>query len=260
MMKNKLHIACIQSDILWENINGNIQKYSELTSTISKQTDLIILPEMFSTGFSMNPQNCAETMNGLSVSWMKTIAFKRNVAIMGSLAIKEDGNYYNRLIIVLPNGELSYYDKRHLFTLVGEHKVYTSGKEKLIIEYLGWKICPMICYDLRFPIWSRNTENYDVLVYMANWPKLRIDAWDTLLKARAIENMSYCIGVNRVGVDANNYEYVGNSQVFDSLGNLIANTTEGKECIFEITLDKSEQESIRNKFQFLNDRDSFVFN
>jgi len=256
-MKNQLKIACLQVDIVWENPKENIENYNFLIDPLSKDIDLIILPEMFSTGFSMDPEKCFETMDGISVSWMKQKASEKNIAIMGSLVIKEENSFYNRLIFVFPDGKLEYYDKKHLFTLAGENKVYTSGNKKTIVDYLGWKICLMICYDLRFPVWSRNDVAYDLLVYVANWPEKRIAAWGTLLKARAIENVCYTIGVNRVGLDANNYNYVGHTQVIDPLGNIIENSDEENQMVIEATLDKSALNTTRNRFQFLNDRDSF---
>lgn len=180
-----------------------------------------------------------------------------NVALLGSLVIKDKVDYFNRAVFMYPNGSIRYYNKRHLFTLAGEDEKYMAGNERLILDYKGWKICPMICYDLRFPVWSRNTKNYDVLIYVANWPKPRINAWDSLLKARAIENMSYIIGVNRVGVDENNYEFNGHTQAIDSLGNEIASIHGNTESVLEIILDKNELDRTRNKFQFLNDQDSF---
>jgi len=187
---------------------------------------------------------------------MKYLSEEKNIAIVGSLIIKENGNYYNRLVFAHPNGKIDTYDKRHLFTYGGEDKVYTSGNKRLIVAYKGWKICPMTCYDLRFPVWSRNNDAYDVLLYIANWPKPRISAWDTLLKARAIENMCYTIGVNRVGIDGNKLEYIGHSQAIDMLGKEVI-TSEEKEAIFEIYFDKNLLTKTRNKFQFLNDKDSF---
>lgn len=256
-MQNQLKIVCVQADIVWENAEANIGKYNLLIDTIPYEVDLIILPEMLATGFSMNPSSCAETMNGISVEWMKRIALEKQVAIMGTLAIKEGDNFFNRLVFVHPDGTIESNDKRHLFSYGGEGKVYSAGKKRIIINYKGWKICPLICYDLRFPVWSRNNNNYDLLVYVANWPKPRISAWDTLLKTRAIENMCYTIGVNRVGVDENKLEYIGHTQAIDSLGNIIANSVAEREMIIETVLDKTELDRIWKKFQFLNDRDSF---
>ncbi len=256
-MKNLLKIASLQVDIIWENPQKNIEKYTTIINSIAEDVDLVVLPEMFSTGFSMNPSTCAETMNGESVTWLQEMACKKQIAIMGTLAIKESGTFYNRLVFVHPNGEIETNNKRHLFSYGGEDKVYTQGNEQIIINHKGWKICPMICYDLRFPVWTRNTNDYDILIFMANWPKPRISAWDVLLKARAIENMCYTIGVNRVGNDGNKLEYIGHTQTIDMLGNVISDSVENKEMIIEATLNKEELIATRNKFQFLNDRDSF---
>ena len=254
---DKLKVAFIQSDLAWENPKQNRINFSQKIDSIKESVDLIILPEMFSTGFTMNPESVAETMQGDTVKWMQELATKKQVAITGSVIISEDDKYYNRLLFVDPSGEFETYDKRHTFTLAGEDKVYTAGTDKLIVNYKGWKICPLICYDLRFPVWARNTENYDVLLYVANWPKPRINAWDILLKARAIENMCYCIGVNRVGLDSNNYEYSGNSAVYDVLGEKISNITSNKEETDIVVLYKNHIKTNREKLQFLNDRDKF---
>lgn len=221
-----------------------------------EDVDLIVLPEMFSSGFTMNPKIVAESMDGETISWLQHLAQAKNCAITGSLVIEENGKYFNRLIFVHPNGDLQTYDKRHLFTLAEEDKVYTSGKEKLIIEYKGFKICPLICYDLRFPVFARNVENYDLLIYVANWPKPRINAWDILLKARAVENMSYVIGVNRIGMDKNNLDYVGHSQAVDFLGNYLVEPQE-TDGVSMVILDKEKQIETRKKLGFLNDRDFF---
>lgn len=256
---NKLKIALIQADLVWENPTENRNRFQEKIMAISDTIDLIILPEMFTTGFSMTPENIAETMEGNTVNWMLKLAKEKNCAITGSIIITENNNYYNRLLFVHPSGKIEYYDKKHTFTLAGEHEVYTAGKTKNIIDYKGWKICPLICYDLRFPVWARNTENYDLLLYVASWPKPRIEAWDSLLKARAIENMSYTIGVNRVGVDANNYEYNGNSVAYDMLGNCMDKKNNNEEVSIIIELDKESQLKVRNRFRFLEDQDNFIF-
>ncbi|MDO9137452.1 MAG: amidohydrolase [Lutibacter sp.] len=252
-----LKIAMLQADLVWQNAEQNRKNFSEKINQIKEQVDLIILPEMFTTGFSMQPQNIADTMHGETIAWMRKIAAEKNAAVAGSVIIFANSKFYNRFLFIHPSGEINFYDKRHLFTLAGEDKVYKSGKGKLIVNYKGWKICPLICYDLRFPVWARNVEDYDLLIYVANWPKIRISAWDTLLKARAIENMCYTIGVNRVGVDANNYEYSGHSAVLDSLGAQVAETKENTEETVLFTLDKNHISEIRNKLGFLNDRDSF---
>jgi predicted amidohydrolase len=257
-MENLLKVAIIQTDLIWENPEQNRLHFSKKINALSVEVDLIILPEMFSTGFSMNPSEVAETMDGETILWLKTIAKEKNIAITGSLIIKENENYFNRLVFVFPDGEIQTYDKRHTFTLAGEDKVYTAGNKKLIINYKGWKIYPLICYDLRFPVWARNTENYDLLIYVANWPKPRINAWNTLLKARAIENMSYCIGVNRVGLDINGYEYTGNSAAYDSLGVEISTIKPNKITTEIITLKKNDLQKTRNKFRFLDDKDDFT--
>ena len=252
-----LRIVLIQADLDWENPHQNRASFTDKINAISQEIDLIILPEMFNTGFTMNPQNVAETMDGETLNWLKNIAKEKNCAITGSLIIHENNKYYNRLVFVFPQGEIKTYDKRHTFTLAGEDSVYTAGKRKLIVDYKGWKVCPLICYDLRFPVWSRNTENYDILIYVANWPKPRIAAWDALLKARAIENMTYCIGVNRVGLDANAYEYIGHSAVYDCLGASISSIEPSNEQTEIITLSAEHLKQTRDKLQFLNDRDEF---
>ncbi len=251
-----MKIALIQTELSWENPNENKALLQEMINAISQYVDLIVLPEMFTSGFTMNPKNVAQTMQGEAISWLKETAKEKNCAITGSLVIEENGNYFNRLVFVFPTGEIQTYDKRHLFTLAGEEKVYTAGKGKLIVEYKGFKICPLICYDLRFPVFARNVEDYDVLIYVANWPKPRVNAWDILLKARAVENMSYVIGVNRVGIDANNLEYVGHSQAVDFIGNYIQEPQE-IEGVFIVELDKNEMLETRKKLNFLNDRDKF---
>ncbi len=261
MSNNKLNIALIQSDLIWERPKENRQQLVQKINTISSQVDLVILSEMFTTGFSMNPEKNAETMEGESVTWMVDIAKQKNIALVGSIIIEtfeeKVSRYVNRLLFVHPSGTIDFYDKKHTFTLAGEHEVYAAGTEKLIVDYKGWKICPLICYDLRFPVWSRNVENYDLLIYVASWPKVRTHAWDALLKARAIENMSYTIGVNRVGVDANNHEYSGNSVCYDALGACLVKNDSGNEAILEVTVDKEQQDSLRKRFNFLEDKDAF---
>ena len=260
----KLTIATIQTSLIWENPEANLKMFEEKINTISSKTDLIILPEMFTTGFTMNATALAENMNGKTVSWMQKIATKKQIAITGSLIINEtsdlsqDDNFYNRLVFVHPSGKIEVYDKRHTFTLAKEHETFSAGTKKIFIDYKGWKICPLICYDLRFPVWSRNTNNYDLLIYVASWPKKRVYAWDSLLKARAIENMSYTIGVNRIGLDGNNFEYNGHSIVLDSLGENISKENNEEEDIISVTLSKVNQNTIRQKLAFLNDADAFI--
>ena len=259
-MQKQLHIAIIQADLTWEDAASNRDNFKQKIEAIFDDVDVIILPEMFTTGFTMNAKTKAETMQGDTVVWMQNLAKKKNAALIGSLIIVENGNYYNRLLFVEPSGSITSYNKRHAFTLVGEHKTYTSGTDKIIIDYKGWKICPLICYDLRFPVWARNTEDYDVLVYVANWPKPRISAWDALLKARAIENMSYCVGVNRVGVDGVNSHYCGHSAAYNVLGEQLTTFEPNKEGTQIVTLEKKHIEAYRNKLKFLNDRDVFTIN
>lgn len=252
-----MKLALIQSSLFWENPIINRNHFEEKINAISESIDLIVLPEMFSTGFTMNSKDVAETMEGETITWLIHLAKAKNTAITGSLVIRENNNFYNRLVFVFPSGEIQFYDKRHLFTLAGEDEIYTAGHNKLIIEYKGWKICPLICYDLRFPVFARNVEEYDVLIYVANWPETRITAWDALLKARAIENMCYTIGVNRIGEDDNGFQHNGHSQAIDFLGNYILKP-EVTKGVFIVELNKEELISARKKFNFLNDRDSFV--
>lgn len=251
-----MKITLIQSDLYWENPQENRKQFETKINQIDSEVNLIVLPEMFSTGFTMNASAVAETMEGETILWMQSLAKKKNAAITGSLVIVENEKYYNRMVFVFPSGEIQYYNKRHLFSLAGEDQFYTHGNEKVIVEYLGWKICLQVCYDLRFPVFARNVEHYDLLLYVANWPKVRTNAWDALLKARAIENLSYVVAVNRVGLDANNYEHIGHSQVVDFLGNYILEPQEN-EAVFKVELDKNAMLETRKKLDFLSDKDSF---
>ena len=251
-----MKIALLQASLFWENPIANRKYFEEKIIAITENVDLIVLPEMFTSGFTMIPIAVAEIMQGETVLWLQALAKTKNTAVTGSLVIQENGNFYNRLVFVFPSGEIKTYDKKHLFTLAGEDKRYTPGTEKIIIEYKGFKICPLICYDLRFPVFARNTEEYDVLIYVANWPKPRINAWDALLKARAIENMCYTIGVNRIGTDQNLLNYCGRSQAIDFLGNYLVEPQE-TEGVFIADLDKNALLETRQKFGFLNDRDEF---
>ena len=256
-MNQFLNIALLQVDLNWENPEANRSLFSKEIENLNEKVDLIILPEMFTTGFSMNAEALAEQMDGPSLQWMREMAKSQDAAVTGSLIIEENRNYYNRLFFVYPDGSYKIYDKRHTFTLAKEDQTYTAGTEKLIVEYKGWKICPLICYDLRFPVWSRNTEDYDLLIYVANWPNKRVNAWDALLKARAIENMSYCVGVNRTGIDGGGYEYSGHSAVYDCLGKNL--TGEDREEVFVeiVKLDKNHLKETRDSLKFLQDRDRF---
>lgn len=254
---DKLSITIIQSHLHWENPIANRLKFSETIKSNSERTDLIILPEMFNTGFSMNAAMLSEEKEGETLKWMMLEAKRHFCAITGSIIVKDGSRFFNRLYFVFPNGDYKQYDKRHTFTLAKEHETFSAGDKHLLVDYKGWKICPLICYDLRFPVWARNTWDYDLLIYVANWPAKRITAWDTLLRARAIENMSYCIGVNRVGLDGNGHEYVGHSAVYDVLGSHISTQEFEKEFIETIILEKSHIKYHRNHLQFLEDQDHF---
>jgi omega-amidase len=254
-----MKIALIQCDLYWEDPSANRKQFESKIDKIDSAADLIVLPEMFSTGFTMNAAEMAETMEGETVVWMQHLARQRKCALTGSLIIAENGEFYNRMLFVFPTGEFQFYDKRHLFTLAGEDQFYKAGTEKVIVDYLGWKICLQVCYDLRFPVFVRNVENYDLILYVANWPKVRTNAWDILLPARAVENLSYTVGVNRIGFDAHNYAYTGHSQVVDFLGNYILEPQEG-EGTFIVELDKNELLETRKKLDFLSDKDLFEIN
>lgn len=252
-----IKITLVQSPIVWEDAEANLENFSALLTGVAESTDLIVLPEMFSSGFTMNPGPVAETMEGKSVSWMKQKAAQMNVAIAGSLVITEGGKYFNRLVFVCPDQTLHTYDKRHLFSHAGEASHYSPGKERIIVNYKDWKICLQVCYDLRFPVFSRNTSHYDLLLYVANWPSSRIFAWDTLIKARAIENVSFCVGVNRIGTDASGQEYPGHSKVVDHLGQTIFECGNARGA-YTVTLNRKALREFRIKFDVLNDMDSFV--
>ena len=255
-----LKITALQTNIFWENIDKNINDLNKEIDTL-EDSDLIILPEMFTTGFSMNAIKLAEEHPGKTLNWMQEISARNSTMILGSMPVKDDGFYYNRLYIV-NGGEVQFYDKKHLFTMAKEQDSYSAGKTKIITKHKGWKILPLICYDLRFPIWSRNSVNnnsydYDILIYIANWPAKRSSAWVDLLKARAIENSCYTIGVNRVGIDGNGIEYDGESRIFDFLGNRLDNFQPNKAMNSHIVLEKARLEEYRKKFPVLEDADPF---
>ena len=256
-MKEDLTVSIIQTELAWENADANFKHFDELINAIELDTNLIVLPEMFSTGFSMNAKNLYDKPEGKTLDWMKHHAKSKNSAITGSAIIKDGDNFYNRLFFVKPNGDYKTYDKKHLFTLAGEEKHYSAGKDKLILDYNGWKICPMVCYDLRFPAWIRNQEDYDLLIFVANWPAMRVKAWDTLLQARAIENMTYTIGVNRIGKDGNDFPYCGHSAIYDALGQKLSTDLFDKAFVETKVLSKDELIKTREKLGFLKDRDSF---
>ena len=260
-----LTITTIQTDLKWEDKAANLRTLEDKILSIPGNTELVVLPEMFSTGFSMRPEGLAERMDGPTLAWMRSVAARKRIILTGSVIIEEEGNYFNRLIWMLPNGEYGYYDKRHRFAYAGENEQYTAGHRRLITSVKGWKIMPLVCYDLRFPVWSRQTPapdpdtpllEYDVLLYVANWPQRRSLAWKTLLQARAIENQSYVVGLNRVGNDGNNIYHSGDSMIIDPLGEILYHGAE-KEDIFTITLQKDTLTDIRQRFPFWRDADSF---
>ncbi len=249
-----LKITIVQPNIIWEDIKANIKMYSEMLKN-SVQTDVIAFPEMFTTGFSMQPEKLKETMSGTSVMWMKDLAGEKNASVVGSLIIEDNGKVWNRAVWVFPDGKITFYDKRHLYTMGEEDLHYAPGQEKLIVEFRGWKFCPLICYDLRFPVWSRNTENYDVLIYLANWPAPRHHVWKNLLVARAIENQAYCVGANRTGSDGAGINYLGNSALVSPKG--FAEFMDANEGIETFEISYSELHSFRKSFPLLNDQDNF---
>lgn len=255
-MEENIKIALVQAPLIWESPKENRTEFTKKISSVSSDVDVIVLPEMFSTGFTMCPDNISVSEDAATVAWMQQMAQNSKAAILGSIVYREGAKNYNRFFFVEPNGTISTYDKRHTFTLAGEDKEYTPGTQQLLVTYKGFKFCPLICYDLRFPVWSRNTMEYDVLLYVANWPKTRVGAWDTLLQARAIENMAYCIGVNRVGTDANGLSYSGHSAVYDVLGEQVLFSD--KDEVMEVILSKSHIAETRQKLGFLNDRDAFT--
>jgi len=258
-MSNKLKVTLIQSYLFWEDVQKNLQQFDMKINQLNQRTDLIVLPEMFNTGFSMNTAKLAETMDGPTVTWMKKTAQLTGSVITGSLIIKENGNFYNRLLWVRPEGEISTYDKKHLFGLGDETAHFSAGKDKLIVELNGWKICPMICYDLRFPVWCRNEEETDLLIFVANWPEKRSHHWRTLLIARAIENQEYVLGVNRVGDDANLFYHSGDSMLIHPMGNILFQKVD-EEDVYTAILSKDEVEKTRRSLPFLADKDDFTLN
>lgn len=250
-----LKITTIQSELHWEDKEQNLKMFEKLINSIEEETDLILLPEMFSTGFSMNAEVLAEQMNGKTVQWMQAMAQLKNCVIAGSIIIEEQGKYYNRLIWAEANGTILNYSKRHLFGMGDEHKHYSAGDDKLIVDYKGWKINLNVCYDLRFPVWLRNNKDnpYDALVFVANWPEKRMEHWDALLKVRAIENQAYVIGVNRIGDDGNQIPHVGHTSVYHPFGTCEYMSTSAE--IHTHTLSAYELELNRRQFPFLKDAD-----
>jgi predicted amidohydrolase len=258
-----LKITLIQSDIYWEEVDANLSAFEEKIWQIGETTYVIVLPEMFTTGFTMNSSRLAEHMNMRTFKWMRQMADQTGALILGSFITTVHERFYNRLLWMEPGGNYKTYDKRHLFRMAAEHKTFSSGESLLIASWKGWRICPLICYDLRFPVWSRNTYdassrrlNYDLLLYVADWPTARIEAWSALLKARAIENLSYVAGVNRVGVDGNSVEYNGSSSIISPKGEVIF-SSEGMETIKTMELNANSLQAFRDKFPAYFDADEF---
>lgn len=259
---SSLTVTLVQANLFWEDQKANLEMFQKKIESIKEKTEIVILPEMFNTGFSMKPELFVEKMDGKTVNWMKKIAAEKKIIITGSLMIEEDGKYFNRLIWMLPNGEYGKYDKRHLFAYAQESEHYAAGNKKLIASVKGWKINLQVCYDLRFPVWARQApgelENkYDLLINVANWPKKRNLAWKTLLRARAIENQSFVVGVNRIGEDGDKISYNGGSTIIDPLGEIIYQKDD-EEAIFTYTLEKEKVTETRNHFPFWKDADFFL--
>ncbi len=257
-----LTLTTIQTNLVWEERSANLRLLEKKITDLNEKTELVILPEMFSTGFSMNPTQLAEDMEGDTMQWMRRVSRENGIILTGSFIAAEAGKFYNRLVWMLPNGQYGYYDKRHLFAYAGENKQYQPGSKRLIASVKGWRINLQVCYDLRFPVWARQQKTgeqpeYDILIYVANWPERRSHAWKTLLCARAIENQCYVVGVNRVGADANNIYHSGNSLVIDPAGQVLYHMAD-EEDIFTITLQKEKLEEVREKFPFWKDADHFT--
>jgi len=252
-----LNVSVIQTDLFWEDKSKNIEHFTQKINELSKETEFVILPEMFTTGFSMNPENHAESMEGSSVQWMIKTAKEHNILLSGSLIIEENGAFLNRSVNVFPDGRVYSYDKRHLFRMGEENKHYTTGNTRLIFSYKNWRIFPLICYDLRFPVWSRNRDDYDLVFYVANWPEPRRHVWKNLLIARALENQVYVIGVNRIGSDGKGLSYAGDSMVIDPKGRIISSTEPYQDTAETVTISLSELNNFREKFPVGKDADEF---
>lgn len=251
-----LNVSIVQTELFWHDPERNLAAFHAILEQSKSATDLIILPEMFTTGFTMSARENAEHMDGRAVSWMAREAELAGAAVCGSLIIEEDGNYYNRFILMRPDGSLEHYDKRHRFRLAGENEHYSAGSRLVTVTLNGWRIRPLVCYDLRFPVWSRNRGDYDLLIYTANWPEPRHLAWETLIRARAIENLAYVAAVNRIGTDGNNIRYAGGSAVIDYLGNYLVEPS-AKTGLWTATLDVAGLKEFRDRFPFHLDADRF---
>jgi omega-amidase len=255
-MAEQLRISTVQVALAWEDIEANLAMFSSKLAPLAGQTDVVILPEMFTTGFSMAASRLAEPMSGRTMDWLAAQSAKLGAVVTGSFIATEGGQFFNRLVWMRPDGNFELYDKRHLFSPAAEHEAYTAGQRKLVTEWLGWKICPLICYDLRFPVWSRNVEGYDLLLYVANWPERRSHHWRQLLIGRAIENQCYVAGVNRCGTDGIGLHYAGDSALVDYSGKLLYQITDAAN-IFTISLSLEMLRSYRESLQFLADKDDF---
>ncbi len=251
-----LSVTIVQADLAWHDPTANRKHFSDAIDAIDAPTDLIILPEMFTTGFTMDAVSYAEPMDGDSMLWLMDAATRSGAAVCGSLIIQDDGNYFNRFVCMRPDGSFVQYDKRHLFRLADEQHHYTAGAEVVVFELNGWRICPMVCYDLRFPAWSRNRDCYDLLLYVANWPSRRHHAWETLLQARAIENLAYVAGVNRTGTDGNDLPYIGGSAIIDYLGQQMS-ILDDRVGVASASLDIELLQKFRDRFPFHADADAF---
>lgn len=252
-MQNNLSIALIQTDLIWKDKKTNLSGIEQQISSINEEIDIVVLPEMFTTAFCVDDMSLAEDINGETVAWMKQIAKEKNCSVCGSILFKEDGNYFNRFLFVEPNGNISYYNKHHLFSLVDENKLLTKGSEKIVIDCRGWKIQPFICYDIRFPAWCQNDDNADVQLYVANWPSKRIHHWKLLLQARAAENQCYVVGVNRIGSDFYGNAHNGQSAAIDFTGKEICSASD-KNGIEIVKLSKENLEKHKERYPFWKDR------
>ncbi len=266
MTPRDISVAAIQSQLFWEDKEANLHMFGEKIRAISEPLDLLVLPEMFSTGFSMNPKKLAEQTDGPTLAWMQKQAANLDAVVTGSFIAEENGKYFNRLLWVRPDGTFTHYDKRHLFRMAGEEKIYTAGEKKIIVDLHGWKVCPLVCYDLRFPVWSRNrwtnaeeglVADYDLLIYVANWPERRVKAWNTLLMARAMENVSFVIGVNRIGNDGNNIFHSGDSALLDFKGDSLKNAVISRDEIISEKLSYQLLMEYRKSFPAGMDADAF---
>jgi len=251
-----MNITVIQPDIIWEDKSRNFEHLSVLISPLSDRTDLIILPEMFNTGFSMSVEQFSELPDGDTFNWMRAAAKNGNFGVCGSYMVKSNGQFFNRWVFVSPENRSIYYDKRHLFSMGEEDKNFSKGHSRIIFNFRGMRICPFICYDLRFPVWSRNRDEYDLAIYSANWPEARINVWNTLIKARAIENQCYVTGANRIGTDGMGISYCGESAIINPRGEIIESAA-NEECVISADLSMSELKDFRSKFSVLNDADDF---